>query len=164
MVFLSVSRMILMCFSSKTIKNVRFRAVSTNRTYHYIYIYIYCQGVLGKIHKIFQIFFKSKKNDVIFTKNAQNSFVFICFCLYLRVFIRNDAEWVKTNEFHSFSRKTHHFWRWRRILTAFRWSVRHAYRIINIRAFFFPKYTPLPLGILCWPLGGLFWFYIKILV
>ena len=35
MVFLSVSRMILMCFSSKTIKNVRFRVISTNRTYHY---------------------------------------------------------------------------------------------------------------------------------
>ena len=95
MVFLSVSRMILMCFSSKTIKNVRFRAVSTNRTYHYIYIYIYCQGVLGKIHKIFQIFFKSKKNDVIFTKNAQNSFVFICFCLYFFGMTRNERKRTK---------------------------------------------------------------------
>ena len=129
MVFLSVSRIILMCFSSKIIKNVQFRVVTTNCTYYYIYIYI-----------LSIVFRKFLENFFIFLRNAQKfcdfykkHVKFFCIYLFLFVFLCISSEWRGTNENDWISFiffQTARLWRWRRIFSLFRRSARHAYRII----------------------------------
>ena len=129
MVFFSVSRMILMCFSSKIIKNVQFRVVTTNCTYYYIYIYI-----------LSIVFRKFLVNFFIFLQNAQKfcdfykkRIKFFCIYLFLFVFLCISSEWRETNENEWISFvffQTARLWRWRRIFLSFRRSARHAYSII----------------------------------